>query len=264
MSKAAEAAQKAALSRPGLERSARAKGACGWGLDNEEAWRLKEDGGMRFTQHRNALSAIRSGDQKRLAQSLADGARPDGEDAESLLFEALSLDRWGMAQTLLDAGADINAPCGRERAPLLLKAAFEISEPARCMAWILERGGDANARFLRRSALEWAIIHEDEPAADTLLRFGANASEASAKGETMLMLAAEEGKPAFVKMLLAAGADWRAVDKEGRSALDHARQAAREFGAEGAAAEAALLAWEEQADLTQALESKSKQITKSL
>lgn len=214
--------------------------------------------------HHKALSAIWSGDQEGLAQSLANGALPNGEEGQSLLFEALSLRRWEMAEDLLKAGADPNAPCGRERAPLPLKLVFDFDEPRQMITWILERGGDANARFFGRSALEWTITHERSPEAAIFLRFGANPSERLDTGKTLLMLAAKEGNAEIVAMLLNAGANRAAQDLRGRSALDWARAGQKQRGAACEAAEAVLLAWEQREALEEGISPRIRQGAKGL
>jgi uncharacterized protein len=57
-----------------------------------------------------------------------------------------------------------------------------------------------------------------------LVRAGADINAPDFKGMTPLMLAASCGRPARVKGLLALGADARARDPEGRTALDFAKK----------------------------------------
>ena len=63
----------------------------------------------------------------------------------------------------------------------------------------------------------------DEAAVRSLLAGGANAKAADENRVTLVMRAAETGNAEIVRMLLAAGGDPTARDRDGRNAADRAR-----------------------------------------
>jgi len=71
------------------------------------------------------------------------------------------------------------------------------------------------------TALHHAIHRDQTAALEDLLDRGADFEQASRYGETPLMLAAEEGQPRLVQLLLAAGADPRVTNGD-RSLLSYA------------------------------------------
>lgn len=91
-------------------------------------------------------------------------------------------------------------------------------------AW-LQQGGDPNAvdergdTVLHRAARKWPAFVEP------LLKTGADPSRRNCAGENPLMGAAEAGSVAAAVLLLRAGANPKACDRFGRTAVDAAEQA---------------------------------------
>jgi ankyrin repeat protein len=90
--------------------------------------------------------------------------------------------------------------------------------------------GVANADGPREHALLGAIRRGEIALLESQLREGAPANAHTADGTTPLMVAALHGSPEMVKLLLDHGADPRAVDKRGASALLFAVGDARKVG----------------------------------
>jgi ankyrin repeat protein len=69
------------------------------------------------------------------------------------------------------------------------------------------------------TALHWAAHNDDQPAADLLIRAGANVNAANELGATPLWLAAAQGSAAMVAKLLDAGANPNVALEEGETPL---------------------------------------------
>ena len=120
-----------------------------------------------------------------------------------------------------------NAADTRAGGTLLMVAADLNDLPS--VTHLVEAGADVNARQKQfpagATALHAALMPEGAVAQDPsaivlfLLAHGANADAADADGMTPLMLAAQFGKPATARALLARGADPAARDHAGRTAL---------------------------------------------
>jgi cytohesin len=91
---------------------------------------------------------------------------------------------------------------------------------------LLDRGADVNAKDDASIApLHLAALHGDASVAETLLMAGANVNETGFKdNNTPLSVAASNGRLNVVRVLLAHGADIKAVDKFGKTALQYAQE----------------------------------------
>jgi ankyrin repeat protein len=132
---------------------------------------------------RQLLKAIRSGKILPVRAALAGGADPNAAQFKSgltPLSEALTLGHVDVAQALIDAGADVNAPDGDACRPLDVALLYAGRAAVRLL---IERGAEVN------------YVRDD--------------------GDTGLMAAGGFGDVTLVEMFLAAGADpnvARAID----------------------------------------------------
>jgi ankyrin repeat protein len=110
---------------------------------------------------------------------------------------------------LAGEGADVNAKDGHGETPLMY-AAFVGSLDA--MKFLIEKGADVNAQnSFGSTALIWSAT--DLAKVRLLTDHGANVNLASKKGRTALLVAAMSDHSAdIVKLLMAKGADLKAVD----------------------------------------------------
>lgn len=127
-------------------------------------------------------------------------------------------------KTLIDAGADVSAVNDEGQTPLMLAAQ---AGHARAVRMLLENGmaGAVNARDKRgRTALMHVTrrYSYDEPSGAVvraLVAAGADVKATDEEGRTALMSAAEAGSTDGVKALIESGASVNAKDKHGRTAL---------------------------------------------
>ena len=85
----------------------------------------------------------------------------------------------------------------------------------------LLKGANPNAENSGRTALMWAVIEDTPEVVSLLLKAGANVNAKNKDGETALMVAAGNGNKATVNFLIDAGAD-DLIDNYGDTALIHA------------------------------------------
>lgn len=171
------------------------------------------------------LDAAKRGDLEGLARLLKAKASPDGAGFGQPLLEALSAGHWACAEALANAGADLNAGDANSGTPISLRLALERPDSMEGLEWLLRRGADANAIWRGMSALGWLCVYGAHEQAGLFLKFGADANWSRADGDNApLSIAAKGGCPKTVGLLLAAGADWRARDSEGKTALELAQE----------------------------------------
>src|SRR5262249_28196564 len=106
------------------------------------------------------------------------------------------------------AGVDARLPDAAQRA-----------DKAAVRSW-LQQKVDANAAQPdRMTALHWAVRQDDLETAQLLIRAGAKADATTRYGVTPLYLAATNGNPAMIDMLLRAGASPNSANPGGEAAL---------------------------------------------
>jgi ankyrin repeat protein len=140
--------------------------------------------------------AAQAGDVANLRAALAAGANPDwtNEEGSTALMIAAQLGHLAAVQTLLDAGADVNAT-------------------------------DSNGwTALFKSVYNHELDTGFAPVTKALIDAGANANSTIQFGITPLMLAAGGGEGAVCEVLLEAGADPKAINEAGRTALQMAKE----------------------------------------
>jgi uncharacterized protein len=133
-------------------------------------------------------------------------------------------------QAAVDNGADVNAYSGN-MTPLLTAAAYNRNPEV--ITILLKAGAGLRARDLEDggTALTWAARYNPNPDVITiLLKAGVDVNaKSTAEGKTALIWAAYRGvnSAGSIIVLLKAGADARATDKLGNTALYYARYNAR-------------------------------------
>ncbi len=155
-----------------------------------------------------------------------------GTDGSTPLHQALK--RWGtslaVAETLLEAGADVNAPDGLGRTSLHLAVAERRNiDPAalrRFLARLLSSGADPDVQDnMGWTPLHLAAYREDPSLAATLLEAGADVTlRRTRKRETPLHTAARHTGPATIAVLLRGGIDVNAPDESGDTPLHAAAE----------------------------------------
>ncbi|MDD5698452.1 MAG: ankyrin repeat domain-containing protein [Victivallaceae bacterium] len=172
---------------------------------------------------------------KELLDSGADVNAKSINGMTALMFMTRSILRETEIKTLnllLKAGADINAKDNRGYTALV-HAATSPSGRIKILKELLKNGADVNikgkqGRTVLFHALVQQLVTPDRKLTviKELLKSGADINVRDQKlGETPLMLAAGENRnPEIIKLLLKFGGNAKIKDKEGMTALDHARK----------------------------------------
>ena len=159
---------------------------------------------------------------------LKDGASVDTQSqsgATALIWSATDL---GKVRLLIDHGANVNLATKRRRTALLVAA---MSDPsAEIVKLLIEKGADPKAvDFLKTTALRAATLGDDTETIRILIDAGVDVNAADLPGISPLMMAAGwNGNKSAVEMLLAKGANAKAVSRPVMGLP--ARNGASEFG----------------------------------
>ena len=126
-----------------------------------------------------------------------------------------------MVELLLDAGADPNAAQTSGLTPLMTAVRTGSVEIVRALQ---ARGADVNAATVetRSTPLMWAVAGQRMDLVHRLVERGADVHVSTAKGFTLLMMAARNGDIEMARTLLAAGADANALGADGTHVLPFA------------------------------------------
>jgi ankyrin repeat protein len=163
------------------------------------------------------LAAVSAGDKEVVQRLLRQGADVNAraEDSTTALMLATAFGDIQLVNVLLEHGADVNAK-NRARATALMWAVGDADK----VRALLERGADVNARA--DSGRTPLMIAAGSPAAadvvNVLIENGADVRH-SHQGFTVLMAGVEGDDPAVVRLLLAKGADAKAKNRAGWTAL---------------------------------------------
>ena len=173
-------------------------------------------------------AAARSGDVATIGQAIKDGKNLEqtDQDGATLLGIAARAKQAEVVRVLLEADAKIEARDQKGRSPLMAAAQTRQSS-ADVVRALIAKGADVNTRdsMIGGTPLCWAAGPFGNPQIVTaLLQASADVNAADNFGLTPLMWAVRFGGPSAVKTLVDAGADTAATNKQGRSALDLARQ----------------------------------------
>ncbi|MCH8210222.1 MAG: ankyrin repeat domain-containing protein [Planctomycetes bacterium] len=173
-------------------------------------------------------AAARSGDVATIGQAIKDGKNLEqaDQDGATLLGIAARAKQAEVVRVLLEAGAKIEARDQKGRSPLLAAVQTRRSSVEVVRA-LIAKGADVNTRgtMIGGTPLSWAAGPFSNPEIVAALVAGnADVNQVDNTGMTPLMWAARYGAPATVKVLLDAGADVTATNKQGQTSLDLARQ----------------------------------------
>ena len=174
-------------------------------------------------------AAARSGDVAAILRAVVDGKNLEllDNDGATLLGVAARAKQVEVVRVLLEAGAKIEARDQKGRSPLLAAVQTRRSSVEVVRA-LIAKGADVNTRgtaMIGGTPLSWAAGPFSNPEIVAALVAGnADVNQADNTGMTPLMWAARYGAPATVKVLLDAGADVTATNKQGQTSLDLARQ----------------------------------------
>jgi uncharacterized protein len=151
------------------------------------------------------IEAVHKGRQQMIARRLAAGANPnDGRLGTTLLMFAAKDGQAGIAQDLLNAGAQLDARDGDGDTPLMYAA---LDNRADVASVLLKAGADVNARNNKGDTpLLAAALRGRAEVARLLLAAGADVRVKNQKGQTALSLAEQEGHAEIIRMLKDAGA----------------------------------------------------------
>jgi ankyrin repeat protein len=161
---------------------------------------------------------------------LKKGARPNADKGvtvrndASALFYALMAGDLQTAKALAEAGARMNDPMkvlGVFYTKPLVYAVF-VGDAA-MVDYLIGKGASPNEEDVDGvTALEWAAIGNHADVVQVLLAWGAQVNHVDKFGMTPLLYAAsvDFGDTAVIEKLIAAGADLKAKNKQGQTALD--------------------------------------------
>ncbi len=175
------------------------------------------------------LDAARHGDAPAVRQLLDRGALPDtrNDQGQTALLVATHANQVEVAKVLIEAGADVNAKDNINDSPYLYAGARGLNDILRLT---LAHGADLKStNRYGGTALIPAAERGHVETVQLLIEAGVDVDHLNRLHWTALLEAVilGDGGPRYVEIvrrLLAAGADPRITDKEGVTALEHARQ----------------------------------------
>tara|TARA_R110001592_G_scaffold363395_1_gene687491 strand:+ start:4961 stop:6346 length:1386 start_codon:yes stop_codon:yes gene_type:complete len=152
-----------------------------------------------------------------------DLASEQGSSSNAALLNAATKGETATVKSLLEGGSDINVRNTVDWTPLMLASAERHTDTVKVL---LEAGADPNAvNVLGRTALMFAAINGQDIIVKLLLERGAKLDivPSDHSGWTALMAAAARGHVNTVVLLLENGADQNIRSKDGRTAIELAR-----------------------------------------
>ncbi|MDZ4021325.1 ankyrin repeat domain-containing protein [Pseudomonas sichuanensis] len=182
-----------------------------------------------LSMNNRLFDAARLGDLPAIRQALAQGATLDARDkqGQTALLVATHANQVAAAQVLIEAGADVNAKDNIHDSPYLYAGARGLDEILRLT---LAHGADlSSTNRYGGTALIPAAERGHVQTVQLLIDAGVDVNHLNRLHWTALLEAVilGDGGPRHVEIvrrLLAAGADPSIADKDGVTALEHARQ----------------------------------------
>ena len=152
--------------------------------------------------------------------------REKGSTIQKALHAACTEGHEHCAVPLIEAGADVNAPIGREKITPLELAVFSRSPDL--VDALINAGADVNAdigHFISNLHIAADKVHNAEKFVNLLIEAGADVNKTRYGRRTALMTAALRGtSPNVITALINAGADVNAHDSYGRCAISCAAE----------------------------------------
>jgi ankyrin repeat protein len=174
--------------------------------------------------------AVERGDLRTVTRWLDEGLDPEYQAAH--IGTGLMVAAWyghiEMMALFVDRGADVRRSNRNGEQPLQLAAWGGHLE---AMRWLLEHGAPLERQGNNWGALHYAVFNGHQQLVEDLIARGANVNALSPNLSTPLILAAREGRDEVARRLLESGADAKARNDWGDSALtmamryDHLRLA---------------------------------------
>lgn len=148
----------------------------------------------------------------------------DGDTGLTALHHAAKTDQLGVAQVLLDRGADLNGLDNQRRTALHHST---VSGETKCLQFFLQKYPDNSNRDLEGMTVRNLAAPEGNPEALCILSTTHNQSASfidlkADNGATALLYAAENGNAEAISLLLSAGSDLSETDSDGCTSLHYA------------------------------------------
>lgn len=178
--------------------------------------------GLKVRRWRPLHLAAVLGQVDKVKELLAAGAKPDVlRKSRTPLIYAARMGNVEVCKALIEAGANVNAVDHKGISPLSAAASARHAEVCRLL---LDSGADVSIKVDDDPLIFSAIIPCNSQVVEMLIDAGADVSGSVAgRGRTPLMFAVAKGMPrSLIRKMMQAGADAKAVDEDGNSALLYA------------------------------------------
>lgn len=168
--------------------------------------------------------AIIDGHSEFVAEMIKNAANLDVEDVwgKTPAMHAIHEDEAGRLRVLAEAGANLELRDKGGKTQVALSIEQDREE---CLSVLIEHGADLNGKSSDGTTplmVAASRFEENIHIVDALLQVGADPNSSNHVGLPPLMISASLGHVGSVRSLLKYGADPCAVDREGKTAMDHA------------------------------------------